>query len=97
MKRTWIIIAVVAVVLVGGYLAYRAYQTRNAPAPVEEETETQVQENVIWASGKLVPAHWAAVSPMTAGTVKAMHADEGDRVEPGICWSSWTTASWWAR
>lgn len=83
MKRTWIIIAVIAVVLVGGFLAYRAYQTRNAPAPVEEETETQVQENVIWASGKLVPAHWAAVSPMTAGTVKAVHAAEGDRVEPG--------------
>ena len=83
MKRTWIIIAVIAVVLVGGYLAYRAIQTRNASAPVEDETETQVQENVIWASGKLVPVRWAAVSPMTAGTVKAVRAAEGDRVEPG--------------
>lgn len=82
MKRTWIIIAVIAVVLVGGYFAYRAYQARNAPAPVEEEIEAPT-EDVIWASGKLVPVRWAAVSPMAAGTVKTVHVAEGERAETG--------------
>ncbi len=82
MKRTWIIVAVIVVVLAGGYFAYRAYQSRNAPTPVQKETET-LQDNVIWASGKLVPVRWAAVSPMSAGTVKTVHVVEGDRVEPG--------------
>jgi len=42
-----------------------------------------VQENVIWASGKLLPARWAALSPATGGTVKAIYPAEGDTVETG--------------
>jgi HlyD family secretion protein len=41
------------------------------------------QENVIWASGKLLPARWAALSPATGGTIKAIYPAEGDRVEAG--------------
>jgi HlyD family secretion protein len=41
------------------------------------------QENVIWASGKLVPTRWAALSPAVAGTVRAVHAAEGDQVAAG--------------
>jgi len=82
MKRTWVIVALIAVALVGGYFAYRAYQAHSAPAPVEEEIEAP-REDVIWASGKLVPVRWAAVSPMTAGTVKSVRVAEGDRVEAG--------------
>ncbi len=41
------------------------------------------QENVIWASGKLLPVRWAALSPAVAGTVKTIHVAEGDRVETG--------------
>ena len=38
---------------------------------------------MIWASGKLLPARWAALSPATGGTVKAIYPAEGDRVEAG--------------
>jgi multidrug resistance efflux pump len=41
------------------------------------------QENVIWASGKLLPARWAALSPATGGTVKVIYPAEGDQVEAG--------------
>jgi HlyD family secretion protein len=41
------------------------------------------QENVIWASGKLLPAKWAALSPAASGTVKAIYPAEGDAVEAG--------------
>ena len=41
------------------------------------------QENVIWASGKLLPARWAALSPATGGTAKAIYPAEGDTVEAG--------------
>ena len=50
-------------------------QTRQAPA---------AQENVIWASGKLLPARWAALSPAMGGTVRAIYPAEGDRVEAGM-------------
>ena len=48
----------------------------DSPAPA-------APENVIWASGKLLPARWAALSPATGGTVKALYPAEGDRVETG--------------
>ena len=40
-------------------------------------------ENVIWASGKLLPVRWAAFSPATGGTVKALYPAEGHQVEAG--------------
>jgi HlyD family secretion protein len=39
--------------------------------------------NVIWASGKLVPAQWAALSPAASGTVATVRVAEGDRVATG--------------
>lgn len=42
-----------------------------------------VQENVIWASGKLLPARWANLSPATTGMLAALHVGEGERVEAG--------------
>ncbi len=41
------------------------------------------QENVIWASGKLLPARWAGLSPAASGTLRALNINEGDRVETG--------------
>ena len=41
------------------------------------------QENVIWASGKLLPARWAGLSPATGGTLRALNVAEGDKVEAG--------------
>lgn len=41
------------------------------------------QENVIWASGKLLPARWAGLSPAASGTLRILNAAEGDQVEAG--------------
>lgn len=41
------------------------------------------QDNVIWASGKLLPARWAGLSPATSGALRALNVAEGDQVEAG--------------
>jgi multidrug efflux pump subunit AcrA (membrane-fusion protein) len=69
-------------------IALAGCATGGAPAGGGEAVAAGTQapaapENVIWASGKLLPAQWAALSPATGGTVKAIYAAEGDRVEAG--------------
>jgi HlyD family secretion protein len=60
----------------GGPPAQSGTEASNAQAPA-------AQENVIWASGKLLPVRWAALSPATGGMIKAIYPAEGDRVEAG--------------
>lgn len=62
-------------VLTGGKLRANANAALTpTPAPAE---------NVIWASGKLVPGQWAGLSPSLGGTVHAIHAREGETVPAG--------------
>jgi len=81
MKRLAMILGLLVVLALVGCTAGQA------PAKGGEDAAgTQApaaQENVIWASGKLVPAQWAALSPATGGTVKAIYPAEGDWVETG--------------
>jgi multidrug resistance efflux pump len=49
-----------------------------------EAAQPASQENVIWASGKLLPARWAGLSPAASGTLRALNASEGDKVEAGV-------------
>ena len=63
--------------------ALRARRRRRAARLAAGTQAPAAQENVIWASGKLLPARWAALSPATGGTVKALYPAEGDRVEAG--------------
>ena len=86
MKRLTIILSTIALLCAAAALA--GCTSGQAPASGSEAgaTGTQApaaQENVIWASGKLLPARWAALSPATGGTVKAIYPTEGDRVEAG--------------
>jgi multidrug resistance efflux pump len=85
MKRLTMIIGMIAVLCVGGLAGCTSGQAPvggggNAAASAQTPAG---QENVIWASGKLLPARWASLSPATAGTVKAVDAAEGDQVEAG--------------
>lgn len=48
------------------------------PASVSSNRET-----VIWASGELVPAQWAGLSPEAGGRIMALHVAEGDVVAAG--------------
>jgi HlyD family secretion protein len=48
-----------------------------------EAAQPAAQENVIWASGKLLPARWAGLSPATSGALRALNVAEGDKVEAG--------------
>lgn len=83
MKRTAIILSLI----VATVLALAGCAAGQAPGKGGEDAATgqasAAQENVIWASGKLLPARWAALSPATGGTVKAIYPAEGDTVEAG--------------
>jgi len=86
MKRLTIILC--TIVLLCAAAALVGCISAQAPASGGEAGASGKQapaapENVIWASGKLLPARWAALSPATGGIVKALYPAEGDRVEAG--------------
>src|SRR5512135_602450 len=82
MKRVWLIAALALVVGLGlwGARTWAGQQQEAAGAAGAQATPT-AGENVIWASGKLVPARWAGLSPAANGTVAAVRVAEGDQVE----------------
>lgn len=85
MKRVLIIVGAI-VILALAYLGYRAYAAGQAdpkPAPATAQPQGGEPENVIWASGKLLPQRWADLSPAAGGLVKALRVAEGERVAAG--------------
>ncbi len=88
MRRSIRIVLAVVVLLVAGWFGYRAYMAgqaaaTNPPGAAGAQEDAAALENVIWASGKLVPARWAGLSPATGGMVQAIHVSEGDQVAAG--------------
>ena len=87
MKRTIIIVAIIIVVALGGWWAYNTYVVQpeepTAADVAAEEAALAELENVIWASGKLVPEKWAGLSPAVNGTLSAVYVAEGDQIEAG--------------
>jgi HlyD family secretion protein len=84
MKRALLIIAAVSVVVIAGVVVYQVFSNRQQSQAQAQATPAPEQaEDVIWASGKLVPVQWTGLSAASAGTVKAIHVVEGDRVESG--------------
>jgi len=85
MKRIFITIGII-VLLIAGYWGYTQYQARQAAQQAAEEAataEVDDLENVIWASGKLEPVRWAALSPAVSGRVQRIEVEEGVWVETG--------------
>lgn len=84
-KRTIIIVAVVVLAVLAGWFGYNRFVAAPAreAAATPEVAQAAESQNVIWASGKLVPEQWAGLSPATAGVIRAFHVREGDRVEAG--------------
>ncbi len=82
MKRMTILtsIMILALGLAGCSGGSQATTKGENPAP---SAATAAQENVIWASGKLLPVRWANLSPATAGTVRTVLAAEGEIVAAG--------------
>ncbi len=80
----WIwIVGLVALLGVGGWFGYNYYQEQQAAAAeaaAAAETEDDL-DNVVWASGTLLPRRWAQLSPMNGGTLSAVNVEEGDWVE----------------
>jgi multidrug efflux pump subunit AcrA (membrane-fusion protein) len=85
--RRWIVaLIVIAVVAAGGWYYYDQYTAQQQAAAEEAAAiaaQTDELANVIWASGKLQPARWAALSPAMAGLVSAIHVEEGQQVGTG--------------
>jgi len=90
--RRFLAVLLVLALIAGGYWGYMTYveparaPTRSTvadsgagtpPAPADN------LENVIWASGKLVPVTWANLSPTQGGNVKSILVKEGDWVQAG--------------
>lgn len=86
-KRLWIIVGIVLAVVVTGWWAFSSLSQGTATGSESPTAGTpvaqNVADNVIWASGKLLPAEWAALSPAVGGTVETIHVHEGDTVQAG--------------
>jgi HlyD family secretion protein len=85
MKRSVIIILVLIAAGAGwwGYQNYFVPWRNQAAAPELPAEDIDDLENVIWASGSLVPELWAGLSPETTGIVSHIYVAEGDWVEAG--------------
>jgi multidrug resistance efflux pump len=85
MRRIFIMLGILVLLGVGvwGYRQYQAQQA--AELAVEQAALADVDdlENVIWASGKLEPVHWAGLSPAVTGIVSHIDVEDGAWVEPG--------------
>ncbi len=95
MRKLIIALLIVAVLVVGGWFGYTTYYG-NSPAQILTQPSQPAQqasapvvsaasngENVIWASGDLVPAQWAGLSPEAGGRIAMIHVMEGDVVAAG--------------
>lgn len=85
MQRAMIVVLILIAGAAGwwGYQRYLAPPTTPALAPDELVESGDEMENIIWASGKLVPDLWAGVSPATTGIISRIHVVEGEWVEAG--------------
>lgn len=92
MRRMLFIILGIIVVMAAGYFGYTAYLDSRAQAdgsPAETaagEAAPSVQQeldDIIWASGKLVPAQWAYLGFESGGRLLSLPVDEGDVVNGG--------------
>ena len=87
MKKTIIIIAIVIAVALAAWWAYNNFVVQpeepNAADVAAQEAALAELENVIWASGKLMPEKWAGLSPAVNGTLSAVYVAEGDQIEAG--------------
>jgi multidrug efflux pump subunit AcrA (membrane-fusion protein) len=79
MKNATIILLINLLVLTGCSGA----TAKSAETAKGEAVQSASQENVIWASGKLLPARWAGLSPAASGALRALHVAEGDQVAAG--------------
>jgi multidrug efflux pump subunit AcrA (membrane-fusion protein) len=81
-RRTFIIVAIIALLALAGYLGYtQVYAPSLAPTPTPELVEEF--ETVIWASGEVVPKKWANLSFPMAGRIIELAAAEGLQVTEG--------------
>jgi HlyD family secretion protein len=83
MKLRFLSIVGITLVLVGSLAGCSQTSGKSAGDAATSAAGTASQEDVIWASGKLLPARWAEISPATAGTVRSVLVAEGERVETG--------------
>jgi HlyD family secretion protein len=82
MNRKLLTGIVLVVVIVVGYAGYtRMAPPAAAPAPTPQPESST--ENVIWASGKVLPARWADLSFSGGGRITRLLVKEGDQVEEG--------------
>lgn len=80
MKHTLTLVAILILLALAGCSG-----TTGQPAAGDQSAQEQpaAQENVIWASGKLLPARWAGLSPAASGTLRTLSVNEGDQVAAG--------------
>ena len=87
MNRWIVTLIVVGVIGAAGWWGWNYYQEQqaaSAAAVAAAEAAASVDlEQVIWASGKLMPVQWAGLAPSGSGTVAAIHVQEGDAVGAG--------------
>ncbi len=81
--RRWLFIGLAVIAVVGGYYGYTAYVASQEEAAPQEVALDQELEQVIWASGTVVPARWANLSFEMGGRVVQVAVEENDAVSEG--------------
>lgn len=67
----------------GGYIGYQNYlaPVPNEPIPTINASESDFEQEIVSAEGKVVPLQYVYLSFRSAGTIKEVFVRQGDRVE----------------
>jgi HlyD family secretion protein len=84
MKRTWITIGVIVIVLVGGFFAYKAFSAqRTAPRYLTAAVKRTDISSTIQATGTVNPVNEVQVGTQVSGTIAALFVDYNSVVHKG--------------
>ncbi|NUN65919.1 efflux RND transporter periplasmic adaptor subunit [Pseudanabaena biceps] len=85
LKKPWLVVILVAVLLGGGFIAFRALTSNqtNKNAVKTELVESKSLSVKIKSSGSVVPIQTVNLSPKQAGKLMELLVEQGDRVKQG--------------
>ncbi|HEV2909565.1 MAG TPA: biotin/lipoyl-binding protein, partial [Candidatus Eremiobacteraceae bacterium] len=84
MKRTWITIGVIVIVLVGAFFAYKAFSAqRTAPRYLTAAVKRTDISSTIQATGTVNPVNEVQVGTQVSGTIAALFVDYNSIVHKG--------------
>ncbi|MEQ1573859.1 MAG: efflux RND transporter periplasmic adaptor subunit [Vicinamibacterales bacterium] len=82
-RKTWIILAIVTLIVVAGAGAWYRFRVQTPPTVNAEALRTRDLDALVSASGKIQPQRQVNISANTMGRVTRLSVQEGQRVKAG--------------